>query len=326
MFPQGNVVSEPDTLADQNAWRRSCDRERRRRARLRLLLGHRAPLRRLQPRAGPADRARLRRRAVPGDGARVDGRGAAVERPAARDRAGGDARLPGRRPLAARHREGRGEREFRGFGMDLDEGRRRFEANLDLCSRRSRRGVLRARGRGGHRDPADAAQHFKRPDLHGGGSPQSLERAADTGLPLSASSCARGRRWRSRSSDTRSASRRPSGRAAALRAAHLRVLRPRPGRAAELGQRYARAYRETAVEPLRPRRQGERPAPVRGGRRSGARRTRSSRSARPPPARSAPITSSSRSVTPACRTPRRKRHAPVRERGPPRLQRLEVTA
>src|SRR6478752_7939815 len=43
---------------------------------------------------------------------------------------------------------GKGEaaREFKAFGMDLDEGRRRFETNLDLVIEGLSTGVLRRRG------------------------------------------------------------------------------------------------------------------------------------------------------------------------------------
>ena len=81
---------------------------------------------------------------------------------------------------------GKGEaaREFNAFGMDLDEGRRRFETNLDLVIEGLSTGVLRRPGEPDITIRPAPRSDFRDRILMAAGSPQSLDRAADTGLPL----------------------------------------------------------------------------------------------------------------------------------------------
>jgi alkanesulfonate monooxygenase SsuD/methylene tetrahydromethanopterin reductase-like flavin-dependent oxidoreductase (luciferase family) len=145
---------------------------------------------------------------------------------------------------------GKGEalREFRAFGMDLDEGRRRYDANMDLILEALETGVLR---RAGEPDitirPAPRAS-FRERILMAAGSPQSLVRAADAGLPLLRIIL---RTWEEVADQT-----------ATHRDRYVAVVGSEPppcvlltfaycdrdpGRARELGTRYARAYRESAI-------------------------------------------------------------------------------
>jgi alkanesulfonate monooxygenase SsuD/methylene tetrahydromethanopterin reductase-like flavin-dependent oxidoreductase (luciferase family) len=81
---------------------------------------------------------------------------------------------------------GKGEaaREFSAFGMDLDEGRRRFETNLDLVIEGLSTGVLRRPGEPDITIRPAPRSDFRDRILMAAGSPHSLDRAADTGLPL----------------------------------------------------------------------------------------------------------------------------------------------
>ena len=81
---------------------------------------------------------------------------------------------------------GKGEalREFTGFGMDLDEGRRRFETNLELVLEGLATGVLRREGEPDVVIRPAPRDDFRNRVLMAAGSPQSLDRAADAGLPL----------------------------------------------------------------------------------------------------------------------------------------------
>jgi alkanesulfonate monooxygenase SsuD/methylene tetrahydromethanopterin reductase-like flavin-dependent oxidoreductase (luciferase family) len=81
---------------------------------------------------------------------------------------------------------GKGEaaREFNAFGMDLDEGRRRFETNLDLVIEGLSTGVLRRPGEPDITIRPAPRSDFRDRILMAAGSPHSLDRAADTGLPL----------------------------------------------------------------------------------------------------------------------------------------------
>ncbi len=280
----------------------------RRRARLRLLLGHRAPLRRLQPRPRAADGAVVRRRPVPADGARVDGRRAAVERPAARDRADRDPRLPVRRPAAARHRQGRGGTRVQRVRHGSRRGPPAVRGQPRPAARGAPDGRAAPRGRARHRDPPDAAGRLQGPHPDG-------RRLPAVARPRRRRRPAAGAHHPARLGGGGRAGRAPPGafhgrrrlRAAAVRAAHLRLLRPR------------RRQGCRARPALRPRLPARRPSTTTGWptrrttcagsprTRSGARPTRSSRSARPPRVPSAPTTSRSRSATRACRTRRPRR-------------------
>ena len=145
---------------------------------------------------------------------------------------------------------GKGEaaREFSAFGMDLDEGRRRFEANLDLLLEALKTGVLRREGEPDIAIRPTPRTDFKDRILMAAGSPQSLDRAADAGLPL-VRIILRG--WeevaeqvdRHRERFTAAVGYEPPPCVLLTYAFCDRDA----GKAAELGQRYARAYRETAV-------------------------------------------------------------------------------
>ena len=144
--------------------------------------------------------------------------------------------------------KGEAQREFSGFGMDLDEGRRRFETNLDLVLEGLATGVLRREGEPDVVDPPGAARRLPQPRADGGRVAAVADRAADTGLPLLRIVL---RTWEEVAEQVE----RHAERFAAA------VGEPPPpcvlltyaycdrdaGRARELGQRYARAYRESAI-------------------------------------------------------------------------------
>ena len=144
--------------------------------------------------------------------------------------------------------KGEAQREFTGFGMDLDEGRRRFETNLDLVLEGLATGVLRREGEPDVVIRPAPRDDFRNRVLMAAGSPQSLDRAADAGLPLLRIVL---RTWEEVAEQVE----RHAERFAAA------VGEPPPpcvlltyaycdrdaGRARELGQRYARAYRESAI-------------------------------------------------------------------------------
>ncbi len=145
---------------------------------------------------------------------------------------------------------GKGEalREFRAFGMDLDEGRQRFDANMDLILEALETGVLRRAGEAEITIRPTPRASFRDRILMAAGSPQSLARAADAGLPLLRIIL---RTWDEVGAQT--ATHRERYVAAVGSEPPPCVLLTfaycdrDPGRARELGVRYARAYRESAI-------------------------------------------------------------------------------
>lgn len=145
--------------------------------------------------------------------------------------------------------KGEAKREFRGFGVDLGEGRRRFEANLELVLRALETGVLERDGEPRVTIRPAPARSFAGRLYMAAGSPASLERAATAGLGLLRIAL---RSWEEVAEQVRR-------HRELFRAAHGCEPPPPvvltygfadrdPGRARELGMRYATAYRESAIE------------------------------------------------------------------------------
>jgi alkanesulfonate monooxygenase SsuD/methylene tetrahydromethanopterin reductase-like flavin-dependent oxidoreductase (luciferase family) len=145
---------------------------------------------------------------------------------------------------------GKGEaaREFQAFGMDLEEGRRRFDANVDLILEAFDTGVLRIDGQPPLAIRPSPARPMRDRVLMAAGSPFSLDRAADCGLGLLRIAL---RSW----DDVEQQVTRHRER---FTAAHGHAPRPcvvltyaycdrDRGKARELGTAYARAYRESAI-------------------------------------------------------------------------------
>jgi alkanesulfonate monooxygenase SsuD/methylene tetrahydromethanopterin reductase-like flavin-dependent oxidoreductase (luciferase family) len=80
--------------------------------------------------------------------------------------------------------KGEAQREFRAFGMDLDDGRRRFDENIALVLRALETGVLERPGEPTVTVRPQPARSFAGRLYMAAGSPQSLDRAADEGLGL----------------------------------------------------------------------------------------------------------------------------------------------
>jgi alkanesulfonate monooxygenase SsuD/methylene tetrahydromethanopterin reductase-like flavin-dependent oxidoreductase (luciferase family) len=145
---------------------------------------------------------------------------------------------------------GKGEaaREFTGFGIDLEQGRRRFDANLELVLGALETGVIERKGEPRVDVRPAPARSFAGRLYMAAGSPQSLDRAATSGLGLLRIAL---RSWadvaeqvgRHRELYLATHGREP---ARPVILTYSFVDRD-PGRARELGTRYAAAYRESAI-------------------------------------------------------------------------------
>ena len=145
---------------------------------------------------------------------------------------------------------GKGEaaREFEAFGMSLDQGRRRFDDDVALVLGALETGVLRRSGEPTLEIRPAPARTFRDRVLMAAGSPASLNRAADLGLGLLRIAL---RSWDEVAGQVEQHD-------ARFRATHDRAPPPcvvltfaycdrDPGRAREHGLCYARAYRESAI-------------------------------------------------------------------------------
>jgi alkanesulfonate monooxygenase SsuD/methylene tetrahydromethanopterin reductase-like flavin-dependent oxidoreductase (luciferase family) len=145
---------------------------------------------------------------------------------------------------------GKGEaaREFNAFGLDLDEGRKRFDASFDLILAALRTGRIEAEGQ-----PTLEVRPAPRASFDGrifmaAGSPFSITRAAEVGAGLLRISL---RSWDEVGEQV-------AGHRQQFLAAHgseppapvvlaFSYCDRDPGRAEELGMRHARGYRRTAI-------------------------------------------------------------------------------
>jgi alkanesulfonate monooxygenase SsuD/methylene tetrahydromethanopterin reductase-like flavin-dependent oxidoreductase (luciferase family) len=145
---------------------------------------------------------------------------------------------------------GKGEaaREFNAFGMDLDEGRRRFEENFDLILSALSTGRLQADGQPEIDVRPAPARSFDGKIFMAAGSPFSITRAAQSGAGLLRISL---RSWEEVAQQV--ASHREQFLAAHGSEPPAPVVLTYaycdrdPGRAEETGMQYARAYRRTAI-------------------------------------------------------------------------------
>jgi alkanesulfonate monooxygenase SsuD/methylene tetrahydromethanopterin reductase-like flavin-dependent oxidoreductase (luciferase family) len=145
--------------------------------------------------------------------------------------------------------KGEAQREFRAFGMDVAEGRRRFDADLGLVLRALETGVLERPGEEPVRVRPTPARSFAGRLYMAAGSPDSIDRAAREGLGLLRIAL---RSWDEVAEQV--ARHRAEHRAARGGAEPPPVVSLTfgycdrdPVRARELGTEYARAYRMSAI-------------------------------------------------------------------------------
>ena len=178
--------------------------------------------------------------------------------------------------------KGEAQREFSGFGMDLDEGRRRFEDEPRPRARGARDGRAAARGRARRRDPPGAARRLQEPRPDGRRARRSRSTAPPTpACRCCASSCAR---WEEVAEQVERHAERFTAAVGTsrrrLRPADLRVLRPRRRHAPASSASATPAPTARARSATTAWRAGRTTCAASPRRRSGARPTRSSRSAR----------------------------------------------
>lgn len=144
--------------------------------------------------------------------------------------------------------KGEARREFSAFGLDLDAGRAGFDGDLGLVLEALETGVLRREGELELEVRPAPARSFAGRLYLAAGSPASLEQAARRGLGLLRIAL---RSWKEVGEQVarhREACRAAHGREPPAPVSLVFAYVDRdPGRARELGRRYARAYRESAI-------------------------------------------------------------------------------